>query len=421
MRGPLSRITAPISACLPDISHVPPRRQISGAIVASVIFHLLLLCVIVLLSKLFPDALASLTEPKPAVPEIELQIVPPPAPAPIPPPVAAAATPIPVIDPKGLEKSEAPPKQTTFQSSQDMQAGSQRAGKGSEALPSQDGVDLPFNEFKNQRATLGKGTDPTPDIPAPPLPPMYKPKPLSKQYLEALAKIEEGKATPDQMPPTPSPAEKTPEPAEPAEPIAERPTAVTKLQPDPDSIPLFAKPTPPPPPPVAKTEPEPIRPKPVPNRKPQPPAATPPPQEMAMLTTPPPRPQPVKDPGYQPDMRQTRIEGNISNRNSRPGVDAVKTPLGVYRQQVSAQIQSRWLYYTKQRMDLLAIGTVRVRFFVDQNGRVKDVQIVENDSNQSFASICEQSVREAEIAPPPADLELMKDGRLELVFSFTLY
>ena len=141
---------------------------------------------------------------------------------------------------------------------------------------------------------------------------------------------------------------------------------------------------------------------------------------MAKLITPPPRPQPVRDAGFTPDLRRTRIEGSISNRG-KAGVDALRTPLGVYRRQVSQQIQSRWLYWTKKRMEMLAIGTVRIRFFVTQEGRLEDVEIVSNDSNDSFAGVCEQSVREAEIAPPPADLELMKDGRLELVFSFTLY
>ncbi len=119
-------------------------------------------------------------------------------------------------------------------------------------------------------------------------------------------------------------------------------------------------------------------------------------------------------------MRQTRIEGSISNRG-RPGVDAKKTPLGVYQQSVSAQIHQRWLIKTKSRMDLLQIGTARLRFYITPQGRVQDVRVISNDSNSTFGLVCEEAVREAEIAPPPSDLEVMKDGRLELVFSFTLY
>lgn len=416
MKGTFQKLTARISASLPDPRRYSQRRVVRDVIIASLLVHLLIIGLFVLF---YPEAVAKIADnPDPS--EIELEIVPPPpppTPVAIPPPLIAVTEP-PVIDAKGLEKSEEPPKETVFQSSQDMVAGSEKAGKGTEPLPTQDGADLPFQDFKTQRATLGKAPDPAlappePDpTSAPPLPPLFKPKPLAKQYLDALAKIESDQPPP----PTPSPADAVAETAEPTPPapapVFEKMVAKTE-----DEIPIFQSPTDSPPPPVTKVTPPIDSPKPQLVRPPQP-TATPAP-ELAMLT-PSSRPQPARDPGYQPDMRQTRIEGSISNRR-KPGVDAIKTPLGVYRAAVSAQIQSRWLYYTKQRMDLLALGTVRVRFFVTQDGRVQNVSILENDSNQTFANVCEESVRDAEIAPPPADLEVMQDGRLELVFSFTLY
>jgi outer membrane biosynthesis protein TonB len=141
---------------------------------------------------------------------------------------------------------------------------------------------------------------------------------------------------------------------------------------------------------------------------------------MAKLVTPPPRPQPIREPGYTPELRPTRIEGSISNRG-KTGVDAQRTPLGVYRKEVSKLIESAWILHTKKEMPSLAVGTVRIRFYVTQSGHIEDLEVVSNDSNKSFELICEQSVREAKVAPPPADLGEMKDGRLELVFNFTLY
>jgi outer membrane biosynthesis protein TonB len=141
---------------------------------------------------------------------------------------------------------------------------------------------------------------------------------------------------------------------------------------------------------------------------------------MAKLITPPPRPQPIKEPGYTPELRPTRIDGSISNRG-KTGVDAQRTPLGVYRKAVSKLIESTWMRRTRTEMPSLAVGTVRIRFNITQSGHIEDLKVVSNDSNKSFELICEQSVREANVAPPPADLGVMKDGRLELVFSFTLY
>ncbi len=409
MRGAIQRWTAPIFARLPDLSGVPQRRQIRGAIIVSALLHLLIFTVAIVLSWLFPEPPEEPERP-PELADLTVELVPPPPPpAAIPPSLMAASEP-PVIDANGLEKSDVAPTEKVFQSSQDMIAGSEREGKGSEPLPTQDGLDLPGAEFKTQAAKLGKSAEPAEEAPpdsGPPLPPMYKPKPLSKQYLEALAKIQAD----DSPPPPPSPADTVPQPVEPVPPPDEKKMAATRE----DEIPIFQKPAEPP---AVTTKVTPLDPpKPIPNR-PKPPAATPA-RELAMLT-PPTRPQPVRDPGYQPEMHQTRIEGSISNRG-KPGVNAEKTTLGVYRAAVSAQIHSRWQYYTKQRMGLLDFGTVTVRFFISQKGRVEDVRVLQNNSNATFASVCEQSIRDAEIAPPPDDLEMMNDGRLELVFTFTLF
>jgi hypothetical protein len=412
------RVTAPMAAALPDLSAVPARRQVTAAIVASALLHLFIFAVFAIAMRFFPASLERESLPVSASTlEVELVSTPPPEaepPAPIVENRSLAA-----IDRKGLEKSDVKPVDAKFQSDEDMIAGTERTGKGLEPLPSQDGADLPFVDFKTQTGAssgvpkeVANSGETAPAPPTREVPPLYKPKPLAKQYLEALAQIEKG-ATP--APATPAPSEPVPlplpTPAEPPKPAASFKAPVVE-NPAPDEIAVSTKQT-------DVTSPPP-RPRPI----PVPAAATPPPKEpraeMAKLVTPPPRPQPVRDAGFTPDMRRTRIEGSISNRG-KVGVDALRTPLGVYRRQVSQQIQSRWLYWTKKRMDLLAIGTVRIRFFVTQQGRLEDVEIVSNDSNESFASVCEQSVREAEIAPPPADLELMKDGRLELVFSFTLY
>jgi TonB family protein len=124
--------------------------------------------------------------------------------------------------------------------------------------------------------------------------------------------------------------------------------------------------------------------------------------------------------GYVPELNQTRVEGSISNRGAL-GVDAVKTPMGVYRQQLTMQIGSRWEHHRRKLMDLISVGTVRVLFYVTREGRVQDLRVLESSSNQTFVEVCERSVREAEIAPPPPEVELMNDGRMEIAFTFTIF
>ena len=138
---------------------------------------------------------------------------------------------------------------------------------------------------------------------------------------------------------------------------------------------------------------------------------------MARLTT----PRPLPKPGFQAQQEKTRIDGSITNKG-RAAVDAVRTPLAVYKKQVNAAIGSRWYYYVRQRRDLIAFGSVKVSYAITKDGRITDVQIINNTSNQTLASICEQSIREAEIGPPPEEaIATMVDGRLEGDLTFTYY
>jgi len=97
-------------------------------------------------------------------------------------------------------------------------------------------------------------------------------------------------------------------------------------------------------------------------------------------------------------------------------------PARRYRKQVNAAIGSRWYYYVKERRDLIAFGSVKVTYAITAKGKMVDVHVITNTSNESLARICEQSIREAEIGPPPEEAQAaMLDGRLEGDLTFTYY
>ena len=216
--------------------------------------------------------------------------------------------------------------------------------------------------------------------------------------LELPSQEGRGRATP--TPPTATPPPKTkdkPDAAEIAKTTLEKIREVEKKREE--EIALQARELPPLPQPAAKREP----------------------QQMAKLTTPAPEIKPPAKPGYQPEQEQSRVEGRITNRGKN-AVSAVATPLGKYKSQVYNAIGSRWLYYVKGQMDVLAIGTARVSFVVTSAGRVRDIRVEGNTANASFAEVCERAIREAEISQPPAgSLDQLRDGRLEYSISFTLY
>src|SRR5205807_10097523 len=100
---------------------------------------------------------------------------------------------------------------------------------------------------------------------------------------------------------------------------------------------------------------------------------------------------------------RNHIAGNITNRGIS-AVNALGTPLGRYQKIVANSIGSRWYAYVDQKRDLITIGTLRLRFYVDRSGRVKDLKITENSSNEAFANVCVQSVLEAHLPPIPEDV-----------------
>lgn len=131
--------------------------------------------------------------------------------------------------------------------------------------------------------------------------------------------------------------------------------------------------------------------------------------------------KPPSEPGYRAQKEQTKIEGSISNRG-KSGVDAIGTPLGLYRKRVADAIGSRWYYYVNQRMDLITQGDVHIKFTVNEQGRVEDVKILSNTSNEIFGNYCVQSVTEARIPALPPDVSAsLQNGRLEIEYHFTIY
>lgn len=142
------------------------------------------------------------------------------------------------------------------------------------------------------------------------------------------------------------------------------------------------------------------------------PMATPEPDRLAFLTNTPaplstvqPTPQTPQQPtsAFRRQEERTVNHGNISNRGIS-SVNALGTSLGRYQKLVSNTIGSKWYTSLQQVQDMFRIGSLRVVFWVDRNGKVKDLKVFDNTSNEAFANYCIQCVREAKIPPMPDDL-----------------
>lgn len=396
----LQRITLPFVALLPDLNNVPQRRQAVGAVVASVVVHLLLLLFFASMAGLVPDISVDFAKPKAEPQALEITIMDTAQPE----EKAAellsaeelkARAEKPVIDSTGLAKSAEKPKDAIFESDQDMKAASEKAPTGDAPLPSQDGRTLPFMNFKDQDVQLGSTKmPPAPAEPATPPEPPARAKAAPPEPATVDKPMPEAAATPMPV------AKATPLPApEVVKPADDQIAVSTKMTEEKDGPVTQLTPAPAP---AFRTRPvtQPARER----------------TEMAKLSTP--RPMRTTDSGFQEQQIKSRIEGSISNRGPA-AVDAVKTPLGVYMKQVKAAIASRWYFYMKQKRDLYSTGSAKVSFAITQDGKIRDVRLMNNTSNSAFALMCEQSVAEAEIAPPPEEaMPVMQDGKLEHDFTF---
>jgi len=132
-------------------------------------------------------------------------------------------------------------------------------------------------------------------------------------------------------------------------------------------------------------------------------------EQFALLTQKPPAAAERSTSASQPQSAYRRmkershIAGNITSRGIS-AVNALGTPLGRYQKIVADSIGSRWYIFVEQQRDLITIGTLRLRFDIDRSGKVKNLKITENSSNEAFANVCVQSVLEAHLPPIPQDV-----------------
>lgn len=477
--NPSSPTSAGFRRWLDNFVALPDRLRLPLAMVGALLFHgLVVFCVWVwpfLLAALLSVSLlpagcvpkSAVTAPPPAAPApLEVVIEPPPPdpeptePAPLTPveeaQLAALFEELPeevqrdYLDVEGLAKKKNLSKRALLESWQDSVAGSRRPGKGTSPLPTQDGrTDLPFTNFKNQRAVVGDPRKPPAVeeqprekplvVPGADLSPLYQPKPANAQTPPTPP--EPPKETVRTPPPPPAQAEpKSTASAKPAPP--DLPQVVEAK---PDEIALFvrsaeltsklpdAEPIPTPqstPPPVVEPEPEPVlalRPTPVPMPKPAKPVVAPPPAPLpentivAHRNAQSSRPTPIPNAGYTPHMEQRKIDGG--NAPGEDGVDAVATNRGRYMKTINQIVGSRWTYYMRdaRQSSLLTAGQVTVRFRISSKGKLMQVRVVENTSNAAHAALCQRAFLESEgdfEAPPP---ELLRQGVFEDNFNFLAY
>jgi outer membrane biosynthesis protein TonB len=168
--------------------------------------------------------------------------------------------------------------------------------------------------------------------------------------------------------------------------------------------------------PASQNSPAPAPEPPVPpvSERPQPPqnvADTPPPpaeDAMPLLSTER-RPTPVRDPVDSPSTqsplnpRAPPVSQGFSRDKSKmdggrgaigpASAAARETPLGKYKSRLYQAIGSAWYIKVDQSMGLLAISSVKIKFYVQANGVIRDIKVVnKTDNSEMLETISIQSI-----------------------------
>ncbi|MBB5035440.1 energy transducer TonB [Prosthecobacter vanneervenii] len=432
----------------PDNFNNSSNNNLRIAITGTIVVHALLF---VLLAWLFAQESAhklwKQAHQPPKEKEVTLifpeQLMPPPEPVkpkPPPPPTPPPRKPEVYMRTSQNQEADSAPKNPSFIADRNTKASTRMAPPpdGTEPLPTMNGLKIPTRELADRDHHDGDLKDdarpksPERSIPMlqpqPPQPPApeaprteMKPQQTASQFQPAKPAPQQiAKAKPDDTPLTKMMEEADKELAKvdknllPIE--VKKPDAMQKKPDAPPTTDPKAEPAPTPKPEMAQQSPPESMP-----QKPVPKALPVLDDEVITRTTPNQAPN-----SFTPFTRRSQTKGTISTRGTEDSVDAEATPKGRYIRQVTGQVEKKWHVYRLLRRDGVTYGSLQVVFFVNKQGKVEDLRIVnDKDSNPILTGFTLQAIRDADIPPMPADvipsLPMNDQERLKVEYNVLIY
>lgn len=132
-------------------------------------------------------------------------------------------------------------------------------------------------------------------------------------------------------------------------------------------------------------------------------------------------PRQEKD-AFQPETHRSATKGGISNASSEDAVNAASTPVGRYMRQVTGAIEKKWHQYRRARADAVEPGKMGLRFFVNKNGKVEDLEFTFKESTPLMEDFTIEAILKAEIPPIPRDLlPILEKERVEINYDIVIH
>jgi outer membrane biosynthesis protein TonB len=132
-------------------------------------------------------------------------------------------------------------------------------------------------------------------------------------------------------------------------------------------------------------------------------------------------PRPEKE-AFQPETHRSAVRGKISNIGNEDAAAAAATPVGRYMRQVTSAIEKKWHQYRLARADAIEPGKMGLRFFVNKNGKIEDLEFLFKESNPMMEDFTIEAILKADIPPIPRDLlPILEKERVEITYDIVIH
>ena len=122
--------------------------------------------------------------------------------------------------------------------------------------------------------------------------------------------------------------------------------------------------------------------------------------------------------------RQLQQEGGTRRQALVPALDAKATPFGDYDSQFIAAVTQRWYdLLDSQKFAADRTGKVTLRFHLNADGSITEVQVLENTVGDLLGYVCQKAITDpSPYAPWPSDMRRMVNANFrEIAFTFYYY
>ncbi len=125
--------------------------------------------------------------------------------------------------------------------------------------------------------------------------------------------------------------------------------------------------------------------------------------------------------GMSPEERLNMINGDIT-RIGQNAVDAEATEMGRYKKAVNDVIKQRWHRYRQDRGADVSWGVLKLRFRVNESGRVSDLTVVENKADTALVELSMRAIVDSKLPPMPEAVATEVGGAgLEIQYDIIIY